>query len=609
MVDRVDEPMFPGLMYDALDDQIPIGAEDEFRRWMDVSCDSDTRVLSVENIPPSNARWFESIWNPTGWLVSENIDAIMNLVNLKAKRWPDTFKEGWTTVDLHFWGKMTNAVYDKWKKAKNAGDWADDDNVIFEYNGSALVAMVGKNCFAIASDRHLGVQLQTIATDFQKIYKIHDKLFIGLAGLATDAQTLHQRLVFRHKLYHLREERDMKPETFASLVSALLYEKRAKVTAALLPYFDGDYWPGAAEDILYQLQQEEDGKKPHKKSTLKKSITKRALKASGQTDLSGNASKDLMLMHKLGETISPMKEDFIMVHLQYSCSHCCILIVTGTCWACKHCKSLQLCERCYDAEQKRDDRERHPVNHKDVHTLYSVSGTHGVPDDTKDNENLESEFFDTSQAFLSLCQGNHYQYDTLRRAKHSSMMVLYHLHNPTAPAFVTTCFACHLDIEAGHGWRCETCPDYEICNSCYDKGEANHPHILTNNQSSDHEAQNKEARQSRVTQLKKMLELLVHASQCRSQHCQYPNCRKVKGLFRHGMPCKIRASGGCPLCKKMWYLLQLHSRACKESVCTVPRCRDLKEHMRRLQQQSDSRRRAAVNEMMRQHAAEVAGSS
>jgi E1A/CREB-binding protein len=38
----------------------------------------------------------------------------------------------------------------------------------------------------------------------------------------------------------------------------------------------------------------------------------------------------------------------------------------------------------------------------------------------------------------------------------------------------------------------------------------------------------------------------------------------------------------------------------------VPRCRDLKEHLRRLQQQSDSRRRAAVNEMMRQRAAEVA---
>ncbi|XP_057786527.1 histone acetyltransferase HAC1-like isoform X2 [Salvia miltiorrhiza] len=387
-------------------------------------------------------------------------------------------------------------------------------------------------------------------------------------------------------------------------------ECRAKVTASRLPYFDGDYWPGAAEDIIFQLQQDEDGRKQHKKGTLKKTITKRALKASGQTDLSGNASKDLMLMHKLGETILPMKEDFIMVHLQRACSHCCILMFSGKSWACRQCKNFQLCERCYDLERKRDDRERHPINQKDKHLLYPVE-INGVPDDTKDqDEILESEFFDTRQAFLSLCQGNHYQYDTLRRAKHSSMMVLYHLHNPTAPAFVTTCNVCHLDIETGQGWRCETCPDYDVCNQCYSKdGGIDHPHVLTNHPSNDRDAQNKEARQLRVTQLRKMLDLLVHASQCRSPHCQYPNCRKVKGLFRHGMLCKVRASGGCVLCKKMWYLLQLHARACKESECNVPRCRDLKEHMRRLQQQSDSRRRAAVMEMMRQRAAEVASSS
>ena len=74
-------------------------------------------------------------------------------------------------------------------------------------------------------------------------------------------------------------------------------------------------------------------------------------------------------------------------------------------------------------------------------------------------------------------------------------------------------------------------------------------------------------------QLRKMLDLLVHASQCRSAQCLYHNCRKVKGLFRHGIQCKTRASGGCVLCKRMWYLLQLHARACKESECHVPRCR------------------------------------
>ena len=62
-------------------------------------------------------------------------------------------------------------------------------------------------------------------------------------------------------------------------------------------------------------------------------------------------------------------------------------------------------------------------------------------------------------------------------------------------------------------------------------------------------------------------------TQCRSAKCQYPNCSKVKGLFHHGIHCKISATGGCVLCKKMWYLLQLHARGCKESECHVPRCK------------------------------------
>ncbi|KAM0946688.1 putative histone acetyltransferase chromatin regulator PHD family [Dioscorea sansibarensis] len=388
-------------------------------------------------------------------------------------------------------------------------------------------------------------------------------------------------------------------------------ECKAKITAARLPYFDGDYWPGAAEDMINQLRQEEDGRKQQKKGKIKKLISKRALKAAGHADLSGNASKDALLMQKLGETIHPMKEDFIMVHLQHACTHCCLLMVSGIRWVCNQCKSFQLCDKCHDTEQRLEERDRHPINSREKHMLCPVE-INDVPLDTKDkDEILESEFFDTRQAFLSLCQGNHYQYDTLRRAKHSSMMVLYHLHNPTAPAFVTTCNICHHDIETGQGWRCEICPDFDVCNACYQKdGGPDHPHKLTNHPSlAERDAQNKEARQKRVLQLRKMLDLLVHASQCRSPHCQYPNCRKVKGLFRHGMQCKTRASGGCPLCRKMWYLLQLHARACKVSECHVPRCKDLKEHLKRLQQQSDSRRRAAVMEMMRQRAAEVAGNA
>jgi 20S proteasome alpha/beta subunit len=54
------------------------------------------------------------------------------------------------------------------------------------YNGSAIVAMAGDKCVAIGSDLRFGVQMQTMATDHQKLSQIHDRLFVGLSGLATD---------------------------------------------------------------------------------------------------------------------------------------------------------------------------------------------------------------------------------------------------------------------------------------------------------------------------------------------------------------------------------------------------------------------------------------
>ena len=61
---------------------------------------------------------------------------------------------------------------------------------IMEYNGAAIVAMIGKDCVAIGSDRRLGVQAQTVATNFQKIFEMNDRLYVGLPGLATDVLTV-----------------------------------------------------------------------------------------------------------------------------------------------------------------------------------------------------------------------------------------------------------------------------------------------------------------------------------------------------------------------------------------------------------------------------------
>ncbi|CEP20649.1 K02735 20S proteasome subunit beta 3 [Cyberlindnera jadinii] len=99
-------------------------------------------------------------------------------------------------------------------------------------NGGSVVAMVGKDCVAIASDLRLGQQSLGLSNKFEKVYQ-YGNVFLGLTGLATDAQTLSE--VFRQKtnLYKLREERAIEPESFANLVSSTLYQKRFG------PYFIG----------------------------------------------------------------------------------------------------------------------------------------------------------------------------------------------------------------------------------------------------------------------------------------------------------------------------------------------------------------------------------
>ena len=58
------------------------------------------------------------------------------------------------------------------------------------YNGAAIIAMKGKDCVAIASDRRFGIQAQTVGMDFEKIFEMGPKLYVGLPGLATDVQTV-----------------------------------------------------------------------------------------------------------------------------------------------------------------------------------------------------------------------------------------------------------------------------------------------------------------------------------------------------------------------------------------------------------------------------------
>ncbi|CCI46368.1 unnamed protein product [Albugo candida] len=88
---------------------------------------------------------------------------------------------------------------------------------------------------------------------------------------------------------------------------------------------------------------------------------------------------------------------------------------------------------------------------------------------------MPCEIFDTRESFLMYCQNNHCQFDQIRRAKHSSMMVLYHLFNQGTTGFTFTCSGCRSLLAHGNRWNCSVCPLFNLCDECNGKVRHQHP--------------------------------------------------------------------------------------------------------------------------------------
>jgi E1A/CREB-binding protein len=334
-------------------------------------------------------------------------------------------------------------------------------------------------------------------------------------------------------------------------------ECKTNISAAWLPYCDNDFWPGEAERLLE--------KKDDDTSQKKETQLGRLLRVAKRDDRKGNL-EDILLVHKLGERLRTMKEDFLMLCLQQFCKHCHHPIVSGSSWVCTSCKNFFLCERCYAEELNTPLKDRHPATTKQKHAFERIE-EEPLPETDDVDPTMESKYFDSRIDFLKHCQDNQYQFDTLRRAKHSTMMILYHLHD-------STCSSCHRAMDQCLAWRCLVCLGCNFCDSCYKQdGESLHIHKLR--QKKDHHVLQK------YTLQQDYLEGLVHASRCFDRSCTSKLCLTLKKLFFHGVRCHTRArgGGGCHMCVFMWKLLFTHSLLCDNADCSAPRCRDIKAYI------------------------------
>ncbi|KAI1727744.1 proteasome subunit domain-containing protein [Ditylenchus destructor] len=97
---------------------------------------------------------------------------------------------------------------------------------IMSYNGGTVIAMTGDECVCIGTDLRIGEQMSTIAVDVKKVHKISDRIYVGLTGFHSDAQTVLEKMTIQKGLYELREGRSIKPKVAAVMLSNLLYKRR-----------------------------------------------------------------------------------------------------------------------------------------------------------------------------------------------------------------------------------------------------------------------------------------------------------------------------------------------------------------------------------------------
>jgi len=368
--------------------------------------------------------------------------------------------------------------------------------------------------------------------------------------------------------------------------------------AAAVPYFDGDYFPGEAENIIKELN--DIGNKCRSSSGGKKASSK-SKKSSGAIKDGVDESADYKdggrdpVMQKFCDAISGMKESFMVAFLNCKDAKPENLIVSKEIMESRDAYNKIIEEsgvklsrsKDGDADEKQVDRFGRAIR---------------VLDD--DTEEIDCEFFNTRQAFLDLCRGNHYQFDELRRAKHTSMMVLWHLQNREAPKFVQQCFACNRELSSGVRHHCNVCADFDLCHECFQDPSTNRgscTHLLEAVKVDNVPAASaltEEQRKERQRNIKLHIALIEHASQCKSTSCTSANCAKMKTYLKHGQVCKIKASGGCKICKRIWTLLRIHAQQCKNSNCPIPQCIAIRKRIRQLQLKQramDDRRREEMN--------------
>lgn len=116
---------------------------------------------------------------------------------------------------------------------------------ISEYYGGSSLAMIGKDGIVITADKRFGNQASTLHSNFNRLYKITDRIILSLTGFVPDCQILYKILRKHINMFKLNQQREIEPNEFTSLLSYILYSKRFSpyIISPIIAGFDRENIP------------------------------------------------------------------------------------------------------------------------------------------------------------------------------------------------------------------------------------------------------------------------------------------------------------------------------------------------------------------------------
>lgn len=259
--------------------------------------------------------------------------------------------------------------------------------------------------------------------------------------------------------------------------------------AEIPPCFEGDIWPAEADRLIrLKVKLAKESKKTFHKKSKSKSKSKKSKTSSGLPSLRTSSTAAAVAAAAAASSTTIM--DIRSSNYGIGCD-----IFASPSTFSYHNYKAQLeskqsahqpitnylsVREFFDAATTSIKAFQHDILVVDLIPLSDARGktskSYSMPVDPDVDVNDKSRFIATRHAFYQLCAHSSYQFDSLRRVKHTTMMVLYHLVNPSLEQKHAFCDGCALLITRERYWHCQECENFAFCDWC--QSTRSHPHKL-----------------------------------------------------------------------------------------------------------------------------------